>query len=79
VTIVAAGRAKAEGFQFIGFSNPASAPFRAKARAALIQRAAEGSIVVPIARTFPLGQAKSALALLRGRHPSGKLALIPGS
>jgi NADPH:quinone reductase-like Zn-dependent oxidoreductase len=79
VTIVAADRAKAEGFQSIGASNPASAPFRAKARAPLIQRAAEGSIVVPIARTFPLGEAKGALALLLGPHPSGKLALIPES
>jgi NADPH2:quinone reductase len=47
------------------------------ARARLLGLAAEGKLVVPVAQTFPLAQAKSALDLLMSRHPGGKLALIP--
>jgi NADPH:quinone reductase-like Zn-dependent oxidoreductase len=76
VSIVAADRAKSDGFRFVGASNPMSASFRARARAPLIRLAAEKKLVVPVARTFPLSQAKDALEVLMGRHPSGKLALL---
>jgi NADPH:quinone reductase len=32
---------------------------------------------VPMARTFPLTRALDAARLLQGRHPGGKLALLP--
>jgi NADPH:quinone reductase-like Zn-dependent oxidoreductase len=77
VTIAAAARAQAEGFLAIGGSMPASKAFRDAARADLIRAAAEGRLSVPIARTYPLTDALTALELLRGQHPGGKLALIP--
>jgi NADPH:quinone reductase-like Zn-dependent oxidoreductase len=61
----------------IGGSMPASAAYRASIRAHLIELAANGSLIVPVARTFPLSEAIAALELLKGEHPGGKLALIP--
>src|ERR1700761_4628867 len=78
VTTAAFGRAAADGFRSVGAANPASGPFRAQARARVIALAAAGDLTVPIARTFPFAQAPAALALLRGPHPAGKLALITG-
>lgn len=77
VTIAAAGRAQADGFRIIGGAMPESAAFRDQVRADLIALAAGGDLVVPIARTFPLADARAALDLLRSEHPGGKLALIP--
>ena len=68
--------AAADGFRSVGAANPASGPFRARARSRIIALAAAGELTVPMARTFPLSQAPAALALLRGPHPAGKLALI---
>jgi NADPH:quinone reductase len=76
VTIANAGRAKSDGLQWIGGSNPKSGPFRASQRARLLQMAAEGHITVPIGATYPMGDAPSAVAALMGKHPSGKLALL---
>ena len=56
---------------------PESAAFRDNARARLIGLAAEGSLVVPVARTYPLSEARDALEFLSSQHPGGKLALIP--
>ena len=39
--------------------------------------AAEGRLEVPMARTYPLERALDAMELLRGRHPGGKVALLP--
>jgi NADPH2:quinone reductase len=77
VTIAAAGRAKAEGFLAIGGMMPSSKTFRDQARAGLVDLAGRGELVVPVARTFPLADAREALELLRTGHPGGKLALIP--
>ena len=76
VTLTAFRQAAAEGFVAIGASNPASGPFRAKARADIVDMAAAGNLTVPIARTFPFSAAREAVALLAGPHPSGKLALV---
>jgi NADPH2:quinone reductase len=76
VTLTAFRRAAAEGFTAIGASNPASGRFRAKARTDVIEMAAAGNLSVPIARTFPFEDAREAVAVLRGPHPSGKLALV---
>jgi NADPH:quinone reductase len=77
VTIAASGRAEAEGFGYVGGGTPDSARFRDSVRARLIQLAAEGSLVVPVARTYPLAEARDALELLATGHPGGKLALVP--
>jgi NADPH:quinone reductase len=76
VTLTAFRRAAAEGFTAIGASNPASGPFRAKARTDVVEMAAAGNLTVPIARTFPFQDAREAVAALKGPHPSGKLALV---
>ena len=76
VTIAAFGRAEADGIRAIGGTMPASAAFRDQARARLIALAGDGDLVVPVARTYPLAQAREALAFLQGEHPGGKLALL---
>lgn len=77
VSIAAFGRAEAEGYRLIGGAMPASKAFRDRARARLVELAGAGELVVPVARTFPLGEAREALELLSTGHPGGKLALIP--
>ena len=77
VTIAAAARAQRDGTLAIGGMTPASAAFRAQARPRLIAMAADGRLVVPVARTFALDAAPEALAVLQSGHPGGKLALLP--
>jgi NADPH:quinone reductase len=77
VTIAASARAQRDGFQAIGGMAPKSAAFRDEARPRLIAMAADGRVVVPVARTFALDAAPEALALLQSGHPGGKLALLP--
>jgi NADPH:quinone reductase len=76
VTIAAAPRAKADGYVFIGASNPASGPFRARVRSRILKLAQDGNLVVPMAGTFKFDDAPAAFAALTGPHPSGKLALV---
>ena len=76
VTIVAAPRARADGYVFVGASNPESGPFRAQERSRILKLAADGHLVVPIAQTFGFTDAPAALAALTSPHPPGKLALI---
>jgi len=77
VTIAAAGRAQSDGIRMIGGAMPESAAFRDRVRADLVALAAGGDLVVPMARTFPLAEARAALDLLQSGHPGGKLALLP--
>ncbi|RFA08620.1 alcohol dehydrogenase [Subtercola boreus] len=77
VTIAAPGRAEADGFRAIAGARPQSAAFRNGVRARLIDLAGSGRLVVPIARTWPLDEAREALEFLMDQHPGGKLALIP--
>jgi NADPH2:quinone reductase len=77
VTIAAMERAGAVGITLIGGTMPASAKYRDENRERLIGLAAQGRLVVPMARTFPLTAAIEAMELLKGGHPGGKLALIP--
>ena len=76
VTIAAPGRARTDKIQWIGGANPDSGPYRAMQRAPLLELAAGGRLSVPIGQTFPLDDAKAAVAALMGRHPYGKLALV---
>lgn len=75
VTIAAAPRAKADGYVFIGASNPESGPFRARARSRVLALAQRGDLVVPIAATFPFEDAPAAFTLLMSPHLPGKVAL----
>jgi NADPH:quinone reductase len=78
VTIAAAPRARTDGFVFVGASNPASGPFRARARSRILKLAQDGDLVVPVAETFKFEEAPAAFAALTGAHPPGKLALVNG-
>ena len=77
VTIAAAGRAEQDGFTAIAGAMPASAAYRDSVRADLVALAADGRLVVPVARTFPLSDAAEATRLLMEGHPGGKFALVP--
>jgi NADPH:quinone reductase len=76
VTIAAAPRAKADGYVFVGASNPASGPFRARARSRILKLAQDGDLVVPMAATFRFTDAPAAFAALTSPHAPGKLALV---
>jgi NADPH:quinone reductase len=76
VTIAAAPRAKADGYVFVGASNPASGPFRARARSRILNLAGDGELTVPMAETFKFADAPAAFAALTSPHPPGKLALV---
>jgi len=78
VTIVDAPRAKADGYVFVGGSNPASAPFRASVAPRIVAMAASGELVVPMAATFAFDEAPAAFAMLTSPHPPGKIALSRG-
>lgn len=77
VTIAAAGRAKQDGIRWIAGSLPDSARFRDGIRGDLVALAGRGDLEVPVARVFPLDEAREATAFLATGHPGGKLALIP--
>ena len=77
VTIAAFGRAERDGIRLIAGAIPESQAYRDSVRARLVELAADGKLVVPMARTFPLTEARQALELLMGGHPGGKLALLP--
>ncbi|KQS14372.1 alcohol dehydrogenase [Curtobacterium sp. Leaf183] len=77
VTIAAQQRAAAEGIPMVGGAQPESKAFRDSVRQRLIDLAAAGQLEVPVARTFPLAQAREAAELLESGHPGGKLALVP--
>jgi NADPH:quinone reductase-like Zn-dependent oxidoreductase len=77
LTIAAYGRVEPEGIRYIGGALPTSAAFRAAVRPRLIALAAEGKLIIPVARTFALADAIEAVTLLKSGHPGGKLALIP--
>ncbi|CAM3549548.1 quinone oxidoreductase family protein [Nocardioides zeicaulis] len=77
VTIAAAERARTEGFRAIAGAMPKSAAFRDAVRPELVRLAAEGRLVVPVARTFALPDAVEATRFLMEGHPGGKLALRP--
>ncbi|PZE75155.1 MULTISPECIES: NADP-dependent oxidoreductase [unclassified Curtobacterium] len=77
VTIAAHGRAQRDGFRAVGGAQPESAAFRDSVRQQLVDMAASGELVVPVARTWPLADAVEALRFLQEGHPGGKLALVP--
>ncbi|KAB1662581.1 NADP-dependent oxidoreductase [Pseudoclavibacter chungangensis] len=77
LTIVRHDLAGQDGLVAIGGANPASAAYRDRVRPELIALAAKRELVVPIARTFPLADAREALDLVASGHAGGKLVLHP--
>jgi NADPH:quinone reductase len=77
VTIAAPARARAEGFRAVGGAQPESQAVRDSVRQHLIDLAAAGELEVPVARTFPLADARAAVERLESGHPGGKIALVP--
>ncbi|WP_116953314.1 quinone oxidoreductase family protein [Jiangella endophytica] len=77
VTIVASEHSRSLGIPSINGAQPDSAAFRDDVRQRLLDWAAAGRLIVPVARTFPLSEAVQALELVRTGHPGGKVALIP--
>lgn len=77
ITVVRRDRAAQDGFLALGGADPESAAFRDASRPHLIDLAARGLLDVPVARTYPLTEAREAARFLMQGHPGGKLALIP--
>jgi len=75
ITIADARRAQADGYVFVGSSNPASGPFRARARGRILKLAQDGDLVVPMGETFEFADAAAAFTTLITPRPPGKLAL----
>jgi NADPH2:quinone reductase len=65
------------GVRRIAGAIPESTAFRDSVRADLIRLAADGRLEVPVAATYPLADAMTAAEVLNGKHPGGKLALLP--
>jgi NADPH:quinone reductase-like Zn-dependent oxidoreductase len=76
VSIAASARAHADGFRFVGGSNPESTPFRDSVRASLVDLAAAGELTVVVGETFGFDEAPRALERMREPHAHGQLALI---
>ena len=76
ITIADARRAKTDRYVFVGASNPASGPFRARARSGILNLAQDGELVVPMAQTFRFADARAAFTALTSPHAPGKLALV---
>ena len=76
VTIVAFGRAEADGFLSVG-GNAESGVRRRNARLELVKAAGAGDFTVPIAKTFPLDEVAQAHQELQSQHPRGKFILLP--
>ncbi|MGU3437894.1 NADP-dependent oxidoreductase [Actinomycetes bacterium M1A6_2h] len=77
VTTAAFDRAASEGFSSVGGGSAESAQRRKKARLALVNEARDGTLTVPVAKTFPLDEAATAHEELKAQHPRGKFILIP--
>ncbi len=77
VTIAAPQRAESDGIRAIAGVIPASQAYRDSIRGDLVRLAGEGALVVPLAGSYPLADAVSALEVLQGQHPGGKLSLLP--
>ncbi|MFF8187791.1 zinc-binding alcohol dehydrogenase family protein [Microbacterium sp. NPDC016588] len=77
VTIVAPQRAQSDGILWVAGARPESARFRDIARPRILELAASGDLEVPVARTFPLADAQTAVQFVMQGHPGGKVALLP--
>jgi NADPH:quinone reductase len=65
------------GYHRIGGAKPLSKAYRDSVRAEIVHLAGAGQLDVDVVGTYPLEAALAAAEVLRGRHPGGKLALVP--
>jgi len=70
-------QAVANGYQRIWGGVPTSKAYRDSVRAELVELAGAGRLEVTVAATYPLEEALAAAEVLQGKHPGGKLALVP--
>jgi NADPH2:quinone reductase len=70
-------QAVANGYQRIWGGVPTSKAYRDSVRAGLVELAGAGRLEVTVAATYPLEEALAAAEVLQGKHPGGKLALVP--
>jgi NADPH2:quinone reductase len=78
VSIVASEAQAADGgYHRIGGAMPASKVYRDSVRADLLELAGAGKLEVTVVATYPLEEALTAAEVLQGKHPGGKLALLP--
>ena len=75
VSIAAFGRADT-GIVLISGDDPAT-NVRANAWRRLLPAAADGSLKIVVARTYPLAEAAEALRFVRDGHAGGKVVLLP--
>jgi NADPH:quinone reductase-like Zn-dependent oxidoreductase len=72
-TIIDFAAVEKHGVQALGTHDVTDAAVLAQ----LLERAADGRIVVPIAATYPLEQVRDAVGVLEQRRTRGKIVLIP--
>lgn len=65
------------GYHRIGGAKPASKAYRDSVRAQLVDLAGAGKLEVAVVGAYPLEEALAVAEIVRGRHPGGKLALLP--
>lgn len=79
-TIAAFGYGAGKGIQLLGGGGPGIDPgteIRAAARLSLVRLVEAGALKVLVAGTFPLADAAEAHRAVMGRHPAGKIVLVP--
>lgn len=77
ITVAAPIRAAEDGFVALGGAQPESLEFRDAVRRSIIRVAGDGELIVPMAGSYPLRDAREALTLVASGHPGGKVALVP--
>lgn len=78
VTAAAPARAAADGFVAVAGTSPDSAGYRDSVRSEIIELASSGDLVVPMAGSYPLAEAVTALRRVSAGHAGGKIALLTG-
>lgn len=74
-TLAPGPKAREAGVGISAGAAPASIAFRMPARRRILDLAAAGDLVLPVARTFPLDEAPDALRLVATGHSGGKVVL----
>jgi NADPH:quinone reductase-like Zn-dependent oxidoreductase len=74
-TLAPGPKAREAGVGISAGAAPASIAFRMPQRRRILELAASGELIVPIARTFPMDEAPEALRHVATGHPGGKVVL----
>lgn len=76
-TLAPGPRAREAGVGISAGAAPASIAYRMPQRSRVLELAAAGDLVLPIAQIVPLAEAPDALRLVASGHPGGKVVLLP--